>query len=685
MAKKSILLSGELTSALATVSQKKLETGVTAGHSDLSQSTREALQAAYYDLKAIMTDFGQKLDVAPHNIKPSMGRYQASGRYFPHIWGAYIPEEAVRCSRVTTQLYVFRKETSISWGICPSDAALEDEEFMEAFRAVLVANKEMVTNLFSNGFRGRIGIGRDKQTIEAPGEFLASKDLTLSRIYKISELSDETFESVLFNDLKKLLPLYRSIVESLRTKNFWVDAAPSEEAEKRYWLVAAGASGEMWDAFKSESMIAISYKELKKSFLEYSSREEIESALKAVYSDDRGRTHTSLACFEFARVVKPGDFIFAKAGKTKLLAFGQILSDYIYDKSRTDYQHLRKVKWISIGPWGMPDGENLVTKTLTDISDYEGYPEHLKEIAGLTNGADTIQNTEPVRDESRSPLDLEKLTAITGKSADFLQSIARRLEEKKQIIFYGPPGTGKTFVANAFADWFQGVTGLRDQIQFHPSYSYEDFIEGFRPSADSEKSGFSLKPGIFKQFCERAASAPGKHVFVIDELNRGNLAHVFGELLYALEYRGKNVGLPYSGRKFAVPPNVYVIGTMNSADRSIAIIDFAIRRRFDFFEFSPDEFVLKRYLESIDCKSDVAKVISSFKKLNELIHERRGKQYEIGHSFWMKKHITDQVLRDIWEFNIRPLLEEYFFDEPAMVQRLAEEAWGYLGLVKVAA
>lgn len=697
MPTESILLSSTLTTALAEVSKRKGPEGATAGHSELSQATREALQAGFHELKDRMGSIEEKTNAGNHGLKLSMGMYQASGRYFPHIWGAYIPAEAGRCSRVTTQLYVFRKDNAISWGICPSDAAMKDDKFMEAFRASLSQHREQVQELFSKGFRGRVG--RSHEAFDSAEEFLKSDALTLSRIFPItSDLTIDKFETLFVEDLKALLPLYISCVSDLRSsKKFWIAPKAKDETEKRYWLIAAGPIGEMWDAFKSDGIVAISFQELQKSILDYSDRDEIQQVLKSASNEGRQPTHNSLGCYEFAHTIKPGDLIFAKAGPTKLLGFGEVTSEYVYDKSKADYQHIRKVKWISVGPWTLPQGDLFVTKTLTDISDYQGYPEQLMEIAGVGDRISPAEKSNPQNDSreimgdtkgttSHSSISLEKLCELTNKDSDFYQSIRRRLEEKKQVIFYGPPGTGKTFIANAFANWFQDGSGLREQVQFHPSYSYEDFIEGFRPDSDAGKTGFALKAGVFKQFCERAAiHKDQKHIFIIDELNRGNLAQVFGELLYALEYRGQEVTLPYSGIRFTVPSNVYLIGTMNSADRSIAIIDFAIRRRFDFFEFSPDPVVLKRYLESANCNTEIAKLLASFTKLNGLIRERRGKQYEIGHSFWMQKGMTQAMIKDIWEYNIRPLLDEYFFDDPGMVQKIAEEAWGFLEVAQVAA
>ena len=170
-----------------------------------------------------------------------------------------------------------------------------------------------------------------------------------------------------------------------------------------------------------------------------------------------------------------------------------------------------------------------------------------------------------------------------------LAEINLLLEAKLQLVFYGPPGTGKTYVARRLAEHFAGEHGSTDLVQFHPSYAYEDFVEGFRPT---EAGGFRLREGPLKKIARRAERTPdATHVLVIDEINRGNLAKVFGELYFLLEYRGSEheIRLQYSDKSFNLPENLWIIATMNTADRSIALVDAALRRRFYFVPFYPDE------------------------------------------------------------------------------------------------
>ena len=189
-----------------------------------------------------------------------------------------------------------------------------------------------------------------------------------------------------------------------------------------------------------------------------------------------------------------------------------------------------------------------------------------------------------------TPETLDDLAARLLWDTEHLRNIRRLLEDKRQIVFYGPPGTGKTYVALELAHHFAGAEDATDLVQFHPSYAYEDFVEGYRPADKSGQPGFELKPGPLKRIADKARSQPdATHVLVIDEINRGNVARVFGELYFLLEYRGPDheISLQYSDKRFSLPDNLWFIATMNTADRSIALVDAALRRRFHFVEFSP--------------------------------------------------------------------------------------------------
>lgn len=250
------------------------------------------------------------------------------------------------------------------------------------------------------------------------------------------------------------------------------------------------------------------------------------------------------------------------------------------------------------------------------------------------------------------------------------------LMHKKNVILQGAPGVGKTFCARRLA-W--SIMKEKDDsriefVQFHQNYSYEDFIMGYRPEGES----FELKHGIFYRFCQKAANQPDKpFFFIIDEINRGNMSKIFGELLMLIEadYRGTKVTLAYNGLSFSVPENIYIIGMMNTADRSLAMIDYALRRRFSFFDMDPgfDTKGFSEYLENLGSDT-IDELVSKVKDLNsEIAHDKSlGKGFCIGHSYFCGRKATDDA--DAWglqvvDFDIIPMLREYWFDDEAKVTR----------------
>lgn len=277
----------------------------------------------------------------------------------------------------------------------------------------------------------------------------------------------------------------------------------------------------------------------------------------------------------------------------------------------------------------------------------------------------------------------ENLNASYTK-ADFLSQVymteerydtlVALLKNKKNLILQGAPGVGKTFTARRLA---YSMMGEKDNdriefIQFHQNYSYEDFIMGYKP----QEEGFKLKRGIFYQFCMKAVEQPNKdYFFIIDEINRGNMSKIFGELLMLIEkdYRGTKATLAYSGESFSVPKNLYIIGMMNTADRSLAIIDYALRRRFSFFEMEPgfnsDGF--KAYQESLQNETFNA-LIEQIIDLNREIKmdDSLGEGFRIGHSYFCgQETCTDEWMKSVIYYDIIPMLQEYWFDDKQKVQR----------------
>ena len=249
----------------------------------------------------------------------------------------------------------------------------------------------------------------------------------------------------------------------------------------------------------------------------------------------------------------------------------------------------------------------------------------------------------------------------------FLQNIEALLNDKRQVIFQGPPGTGKTYVARELANHLAGSKDRVTIVQFHPSYAYEDFVRGFRPTLKDGQPGFELKDGPLLQAAERARQDEErdlKHFLIIDEINRGNLAKVFGELYFLLEYRDEAITLQYQKEgedKFSLPSNLYIIGTMNTADRSIALVDLALRRRFYFVEFQPDfepiKGVLRRWLKVN--ASNMEWVADVVERANELLRDDR--HAAIGPSHFMRDDLDEDMVERIWKHSVLPYIEERRF------------------------
>ena len=285
--------------------------------------------------------------------------------------------------------------------------------------------------------------------------------------------------------------------------------------------------------------------------------------------------------------------------------------------------------------------------------------------------APVIQMLEPV-----DPWSGEKLAALAEEllwdESDVAEIVAD-LQEKRQVIFYGPPGTGKTYVARRIAQHCRDEGGDFAIVQFHPSYSYEDFVEGFRPRVQEGQPGFELVAGPLLRIAAQAAANPhAPHILVIDELNRGNVAKVFGELYYLLEYRNEDMQLQYSGHglRFRLPENLWFICTMNTADRSIALMDAALRRRFYFAPFFSDqppvEGLLRRWLDRVSPEMGwVADLV-------ELANEKLGDRHlGVGPSYFMvgDGELNEARVRRIWRRAVVPYIEEQFFGNE---ERLAD-------------
>ena len=286
------------------------------------------------------------------------------------------------------------------------------------------------------------------------------------------------------------------------------------------------------------------------------------------------------------------------------------------------------------------------------------------------------EEVDPSKTEGSPPIvqpepDLPALANKLWLDVDFLKNIQTLLEDKLQVIFQGPPGTGKTYVAQKLAERLAGSKERVTLVQFHPSYAYEDFVQGFRPkTTDDGQPGFELRDGPLLRAAERAGQEPNaNHYLVIDEINRGNLAKVFGELYFLLEYRDKEMDLQYSDEPFSLPGNLYIIGTMNTADRSIAMVDLALRRRFYFVEFHPDDDPVKSVLRNwlLDKAPDMEWVADVIERAND--HLREDRHAAIGPSYFMKDGLNNDMVVRIWKHSVVPYIEERLYGQQEEVDK----------------
>lgn len=573
-----------------------------------------------------------------------------------------------------------------------------------------------------------------------------------------------------------------------------------------YWTYSPGRNASKWDECIKEGIMCIGWDELE-DFSAYSSREEMAKKIQKLFSIKGSAKNDSLAVWQFCHEMKPGDIVFAKKGRGVIVGRGIVESDYMFDSTRSEYMHVRKVNWTNIGEW-KTEGMNTM-KTLTNVSRYSKYVDAMNKLIDKKKTPIPVQSSEQqywwlvanpkiwsitnikigeeqdytLYNESGHPRRilqnflnakqgdvivgyestptkqivglLEVSKANDGKSISFKKTetlpspidfstlksvpeltgmeylknpqgsffkltpeeydtiidlirgenpLAKKsakekydqdkfldevflnkndyshltslLLRKKNLILQGAPGVGKTFAARRLA---YAIMGEKDeeritQVQFHQNYSYEDFVMGYKPN---EEGGFELKNGIFYRFCKKAAAdRDNKYFFIIDEINRGNLSKIFGELLMLIEndYRDKPIRMSYRDEEFAVPDNVYIIGMMNTADRSLAMIDYALRRRFSFFELKPG-FENPVFQAGIEKQLDpqLKHLVQALIDLNKVIEsdDSLGAGFCIGHSYLCNLgHTYD--LQSIVEYDIIPMLREYWFDNETKFNQEAQ-------------
>ncbi|WP_088982851.1 AAA family ATPase [Micromonospora echinospora] len=372
----------------------------------------------------------------------------------------------------------------------------------------------------------------------------------------------------------------------------------------------------------------------------------------------------------FLRGIRPGDFVLTvEQGEIHL---GLVDGPARFVESPDRRSNLRRdVEWLTVD----------AARDLTELTgSLPTLLQNQDDLIDLTDALDAVERLHAdltpeappaaPAPEARLAQVTEDVAAELLTELDWLTRLRDLLAERKQVILYGPPGTGKTYLATRLAAKLTEAHAVR-LVQFHPSYTYEDFFEGFRPqSADDGTLRFKLTPGPLRQLADEAREHPSTaYVLVIDEINRGNLAKVFGELYFLLEYRDEAIRLQYSAEPFTLPPNLYLIGTMNTADRSIALLDAAMRRRFAFVELHPAKppvnGLLRRWLERHGLDPSRAGLLDA---LNVRLDDA---DYAVGPSYLMRPsvHAGPDALRQVWEYDVLPLLREHHYADDVDVDK----------------
>lgn len=605
-------------------------------------------------------------DACLHALKD--GNYEYKN--YPELsYKAWIVSKQVNQEKAEVKGKKFSKAAFLRW-FAPLIQALRDlggSGTPAEARAKIIENEQLSEDEI-NQTRGKNNVNKFENEVAFARNYLVNAGYIDKSVYGIwtlteagksvdmtSEMASDIFKNVLSSNPSK------------QGKN--IDALADEDVHTvRYWLYAPGEGSCMWDEFYTSGIMAIGWGEIG-DLSKFDSKDAMKIKMREVIDESLSYKNAAHATWQFANEMKIGDIVFVKKGMHQIIGRGVVMSDYEYDNTRDDeYKNIRQVDWTHNGEWPHPG--QAVMKTLTDITSYTDYVEKLNSLFEdeTEEDAEDVEKTYP-------PYTKEDFLSEVFMPEEEYDKLSGILRIKKNIILQGAPGVGKTFVAKRIAFSMMGVKDVERvmMVQFHQSYSYEDFIMGFRPSTD----GFELKRGAFYNFCKKAEiDGDNDYFFIIDEINRGNLSKIFGELFMLIENdkRGVSLQLLYSDEKFSVPKNIYIIGMMNTADRSLAMLDYALRRRFAFFEIKPafttDGF--REYRMSLE-NEKFDKLIACVESLNNVISndESLGDGFCIGHSYFcnlLPDTINDQVLSGIVEYELIPLLKEYWFDEPTKVK-----------------
>ncbi|WP_067724565.1 AAA family ATPase [Oceanobacillus damuensis] len=533
-----------------------------------------------------------------------------------------------------------------------------------------------LTDEIVNETRGRSGVKKFDNEVAFARNYLVYDGYIDNSIRGMWSLTEKGQTADMDDEIAS--DIFIKWVDKMKKQREEDSSPPSDvvnEKEKRYWIYSPGHSASKWEEFYSQDIMGIGWDKMG-DLSQFSSKEEMKSKMKELYGQEYTFMNAAHATWQFANELLPGDTIYVKKGTSKVIGRGIVESEYMYDPTRDEYKHIHKVDWKENGEWEHPG--KAVNKTLTDITSYTDYVRKLEDLFIDEDDDDTEE-----REVDYDPYTEEDFLNEVFIDKERYYKLVNLLKKKRNVILQGAPGVGKTFSAKRLA---YSIMGQKDtsrvmMIQFHQSYSYEDFIMGYRPTND----GFELAEGPFYEFCKKAEKDSNRdYFFIIDEINRGNLSKIFGELLMLLEKdkRGQKLRLLYANQLFSVPKNVYILGMMNTADRSLAMLDYALRRRFAFFKLEPafDSEGFQKILSEIN-NTKFGPLVEQIKALNNYIKhdESLGSGFQIGHSYLCAdEEITDEWLSSVIEYELIPLLDEYWFDEPSKVEQWTNRLRGAL-------